>query len=211
MQAALGTLRLTAARCRAAGGAASPASPPPAGPRPPPIHRLADRDAEVLLPCQQALNLIKAGYEVTVWNRSADKCAGLQAAGAKVRRSAGEALAGEAAGWVLGSVHLPCLISTRAASLPQVAGTPAEVVAACDITLAMLSDPEACLAVAKGAHSGLEWCGGGGQGSTPPWDSRRAGGSENASVKSAHGAAWARAAAPPTVAAVQAPTALHLL
>lgn len=34
----------------------------------------------------------------------------------------------------------------------QVAGTPAEVVAACDITLAMLSDPEACLAVAKGAR-----------------------------------------------------------
>ncbi|EFN59865.1 hypothetical protein CHLNCDRAFT_133685 [Chlorella variabilis] len=61
-----------------------------------------------------AANLLKAGYEVTVWNRSPDKCAGLAAAGATV------------------------------------AGTPAEAVAACDIALAMLSDPEACLAVATG-------------------------------------------------------------
>ncbi|PRW60273.1 glyoxylate succinic semialdehyde reductase chloroplastic [Chlorella sorokiniana] len=61
-----------------------------------------------------AANLIKDGYDVTVWNRSADKCAALQAAGAKL------------------------------------AGTPAEVVSSCDITLAMLSDPEACLAVAMG-------------------------------------------------------------
>ena len=45
-------------------------------------------------------------------------------------------------------------------SLPlQVAATPAEVVACCDITLAMLSDPEACLAVATGG-----WVGGGGGG-----------------------------------------------
>lgn len=33
----------------------------------------------------QAKNLIKAGYQVTVWNRSADKCARLVEAGAKVR------------------------------------------------------------------------------------------------------------------------------
>ncbi|KAL4421900.1 hypothetical protein ABPG77_005184 [Micractinium sp. CCAP 211/92] len=59
-----------------------------------------------------ASNLLKAGYEVTVWNRSPGKADGLVAAGAKV------------------------------------AATPAEVVAACDITLAMLSDPEACLEVA---------------------------------------------------------------
>ncbi|PSC68561.1 glyoxylate succinic semialdehyde reductase chloroplastic [Micractinium conductrix] len=59
-----------------------------------------------------ALNLVKAGYEVVVWNRSPAKCDALAAAGA------------------------------------QVAATPAEVVACCDITLAMLSDPEACLAVA---------------------------------------------------------------
>lgn len=63
---------------------------------------------------QQALNLLKAGYAVTVWNRSPDKCAALAAAGATV------------------------------------APTPAAAVAACDITLAMLSDPEACLAVALG-------------------------------------------------------------
>ena len=42
------------------------------------------------------MNLIKAGYEVTVWNRSADKCAALQAAGAKVRRAA---VVGRSAGW----------------------------------------------------------------------------------------------------------------
>lgn len=47
------------------------------------------------------------------------------------------------------SVHIPCT------SL-QVASSPAEVVSACDITLAMLSDPEACLAVAKGALSSLQ-------------------------------------------------------
>lgn len=33
---------------------------------------------------KQAANLLKAGYEVTVWNRSPDKCAGLAAAGATV-------------------------------------------------------------------------------------------------------------------------------
>lgn len=33
------------------------------------------------------------------------------------------------------------------------AATPAEVVSACDITLAMLSDPEACLAVATGEQA----------------------------------------------------------
>ncbi|KAL4855117.1 Glyoxylate/succinic semialdehyde reductase 2 [Chlorella vulgaris] len=61
-----------------------------------------------------ASNLLKAGYEVTVWNRSPDKCKDLATEGA------------------------------------QVAASPAEVVAASDITLAMLSDPEACLAVATG-------------------------------------------------------------
>jgi hypothetical protein len=34
----------------------------------------------------QALNLIKAGYKVVVWNRSADKCEPLKAAGATVSR-----------------------------------------------------------------------------------------------------------------------------
>ncbi|KAL4437458.1 hypothetical protein ABPG75_004597 [Micractinium tetrahymenae] len=61
-----------------------------------------------------ASNLLKAGYEVMVWNRSPGKTDGLAAAGAKV------------------------------------AATPGEVACACDITLAMLSDPEACLEVATG-------------------------------------------------------------
>ena len=34
-----------------------------------------------------AANLLKAGHEVTVWNRSAEKCRPLQEAGAKVARS----------------------------------------------------------------------------------------------------------------------------
>jgi hypothetical protein len=41
----------------------------------------------LLLLLLQALNLIKAGYKVVVWNRSADKCEPLKAAGATVRSS----------------------------------------------------------------------------------------------------------------------------
>lgn len=63
-----------------------------------------------------ALNLIKAGYSVTVWNRSPEKCDDLAAGGA------------------------------------QVASTPAEVAATCDITIAMLADPQACLDVAFGEN-----------------------------------------------------------
>lgn len=61
-----------------------------------------------------AINLLKAGYSVTVWNRSPGKCDALAAAGAAV------------------------------------AGTPAEVMSQCDITVAMLADPEAALEVATG-------------------------------------------------------------
>jgi glyoxylate/succinic semialdehyde reductase len=61
-----------------------------------------------------ALNLIKAGYSVTVWNRSTAKCDGLAAGGAAVGL------------------------------------TPAAVVAASDITISMLADPNASLAVALG-------------------------------------------------------------
>ncbi|EIE24341.1 hypothetical protein COCSUDRAFT_14707 [Coccomyxa subellipsoidea C-169] len=66
-----------------------------------------------------ARNLLKAGYEVTVWNRSPDKCKLLEAEGAKV------------------------------------AASPEEAAAACDITLAMLADPPAALAVAEQAVKGL--------------------------------------------------------
>jgi len=56
--------------------------------------------------------------------------------------------------------------SSAACALPvwdpslQAAGTPAEVVAACDITLAMLSDPTACLEVATGGQGAERRVGG---------------------------------------------------
>ncbi len=63
-----------------------------------------------------ARNLVKAGYPVTVWNRSPDKCAELAKLGASVATS------------------------------------PAAVMAACDITFAMLADPDAARAVCFGDH-----------------------------------------------------------
>jgi hypothetical protein len=41
----------------------------------------------------QAKNLLKAGYEVTVWNRTPERCAPLRDAGAAVAATAGEAAA----------------------------------------------------------------------------------------------------------------------
>lgn len=69
--------------------------------------------------CVQARNLLKAGYHVTVWNRSPEKCKLLEAEGASV------------------------------------AASPEEAAAACDITIAMLADPPAALAVAEQAAKGL--------------------------------------------------------
>lgn len=66
-----------------------------------------------------AANLVKAGFSVTVWNRSPEKCAPLEELGAKV------------------------------------AATPAEVVAACPVTFAMLADPHAALEVCFGDHGVL--------------------------------------------------------
>lgn len=62
-----------------------------------------------------ARNLLRAGFEVTVWNRSAAKCSPFVAEGAKM------------------------------------AATAREVVATCDITFAILSDPQASLDVFFGA------------------------------------------------------------
>ena len=62
---------------------------------------------------------MKAGYHVTVWNRSPGKAKELEQEGASVASSI------------------------------------AECVAANDITLAMLADPDAALAVAKEAAKGL--------------------------------------------------------
>lgn len=67
----------------------------------------------------QARNLLKAGYSVTVWNRSPEKCKDLEGEGASVAFSS------------------------------------ADCVAASDITIAMLADPPAALAVAHDAVKGL--------------------------------------------------------
>jgi len=67
-----------------------------------------------------ATNLLKAGYDVTVWNRSAEKCAPLLELGARQ------------------------------------GSDPATVVAACDVTFAMLSDPQAAEVVCCGARGVLE-------------------------------------------------------
>ncbi len=61
-----------------------------------------------------AANLIKAGFDVTVWNRNSAKCAELVALGAHQGNS------------------------------------PKAVAASCDITFAMVSDPEAALALCQG-------------------------------------------------------------
>uniref|UniRef100_A0A2P2KRQ5 Uncharacterized protein MANES_11G025200 n=1 Tax=Rhizophora mucronata TaxID=61149 RepID=A0A2P2KRQ5_RHIMU len=69
-----------------------------------------------------AQNLIKAGCDVTVWNRTKGKCDPLTSMGAKYRPS------------------------------------PEEVAAACDVTFAMLADPESAVEVAfgnQGAASGM--------------------------------------------------------
>lgn len=53
-------------------------------------NRTASYSINVHLCCfliPQANNLIKAGYDVTVWNRSPDRCAPLVAAGAKAGAS----------------------------------------------------------------------------------------------------------------------------
>ncbi len=67
-----------------------------------------------------AANLVKAGHEVTVWNRTPNRCAPLAELGAKV------------------------------------AGTPRDVVEACDITFAMLADPQAAQEVCFGDDGVLE-------------------------------------------------------
>ncbi|KAJ4959082.1 hypothetical protein NE237_026193 [Protea cynaroides] len=63
-----------------------------------------------------AQNLIKAGFDVTVWNRTKSKCDPLIGLGAKYKSS------------------------------------PEEVTASCDVTFAMLADPESAVDVACGRH-----------------------------------------------------------
>lgn len=67
-----------------------------------------------------AANLVRAGFAVTVWNRTAEKCAPLVRLGA------------------------------------QQAKSPSEVAAHCDITFAVLADPEAARAVCLGKNGVIE-------------------------------------------------------
>lgn len=67
-----------------------------------------------------ALNLLKGGHEVVVWNRTATACEPLREAGANVMDS------------------------------------PAAVTGTCEITIAMLADPEAAVAVACGPNGACE-------------------------------------------------------
>ncbi|KAJ6823024.1 glyoxylate/succinic semialdehyde reductase 2, chloroplastic [Iris pallida] len=70
-----------------------------------------------------ALNLLKAGCDVTVWNRTKSKCDQLIDLGAKYQPS------------------------------------PAEVASSCNITFAMLADPESAVAVACGTNGAAEGMG----------------------------------------------------
>ncbi len=72
-----------------------------------------------------ATNLLKAGFDVTVWNRTAERCAPLVELGAKQGK------------------------------------TPADVVAECDITFGMVSDPAAANALCFGKAGVLEGISGG--------------------------------------------------
>ncbi|KAH9613354.1 hypothetical protein KSS87_019182 [Heliosperma pusillum] len=63
-----------------------------------------------------ALNLINAGCDVTVWNRTKSKCDSLISLGAKYKP------------------------------------TPEEVASSCDVTIAMLADPDSAMEVACGKH-----------------------------------------------------------
>jgi 3-hydroxyisobutyrate dehydrogenase-like beta-hydroxyacid dehydrogenase len=85
----------------------------------------------------QTRNLLKDGYQVTVWNRDETKCGPLKEAGAQVRQIA---------------VPWACRSASTTLPLAQVASTAKDVAASCDVTFAMLSDPPAALAVALGEN-----------------------------------------------------------
>jgi hypothetical protein len=67
----------------------------------------------------QALNLIKAGYDLTVWNRSADKCDNMAAGGAKAGRSPARAQQRLGARWRAGRV----LPASKAQRMPPDEGS----------------------------------------------------------------------------------------
>lgn len=113
--------------------------------------------------------MIKDGYDLTVWNRNKDKCKALQEKGAKVTNASlgnvtpGKGLRLYALQLYVGQVAcshqtfieyfvvmcmlLSCNISHIAV---QVAESAKAVAEQCDITVAMLADPQAAEAVATG-------------------------------------------------------------
>lgn len=95
---------------------------------------LASADKRAL----QSKNLVKDGYEVTVWNRNPDKTKPLQEAGAKVHP-------------LHAASHIACFTSPSSAlSLTlQVGKSIKEVVESCEIIVAMVSDPAAAKQVAN--------------------------------------------------------------
>lgn len=125
--------------------------------------------------CLQAKNLIHAGYELTVWNRSPEKCQPLQEIGAKVSCQ-------HATPSIPQAPKLHALAKTtclqqmssclqQMSSVPQtdhrlqgwvvpaqVADSPQAVAEQADVVLAMLADPKAALevaqSIAKGTSSG---------------------------------------------------------
>lgn len=116
-----------------------------------------------LLCCLQAENLIKDGCDLTVWNRNKDKCKALQEKGAKVNNASIFNLA-LSRGLRLCALqlyvghnkcdHHLCILQSCACNLchvsVQVAESAKAVAEQCDITVAMLADPQAAEAVATG-------------------------------------------------------------
>ena len=122
-------------------------------------HQVVNGMGNHLLCCLKAENLIKDGYDLTVWNRNKDKCKALQEKGAKVTNASIANLA-PSRGFRLCALQLQTHVATRCI-LPscacdmshvvvQVAESAKAVAEQCDITVAMLADPQAAEAVATG-------------------------------------------------------------
>ncbi|KAK4479561.1 hypothetical protein RD792_015079 [Penstemon davidsonii] len=85
-----------------------------------------------------AQNLIKSGCDVTVWNRTKSKCDPLISLGAKFIL------------W-LGCISVLSMSSSAGGAFGY-KSSPEEVAASCDVTFAMLADPESAVDVACGKH-----------------------------------------------------------
>lgn len=103
--------------------------------------------------------MIKDGYDLTVWNRNKDKCKGLQEKGAKVTDASIANLVPTrefrlCALQLQRHVTTRCILQSCVCDMSHVAVQVAEsakaVAEQCDITVAMLADPQAAEAVATG-------------------------------------------------------------